>query len=279
MPLPIEIAVARYNLVRDEVRERAPDEWDVVIRLCRDVPQKVDVDAFWRHGKDKPCWSNIRVEVGVRIASDLTLSQDFESYERIAGNDWAIEMREKGRRWRLNTNFDMVGEAARQVIDGLKRGGLASFIWRLYAIRQFALSLSQEEGTLPMVRALVDRPDRLRANEVYPWATQFARLAGTGWGATTVSHMLTDLGLSVKPDLQLRRSAVRMGLLSPEVSSELPVEEIDRRAVELDPMVVRAVMELSEHVLPTAVPTARSSLREIDKVLMEWSRQGLLRPL
>ena len=270
--------VSRYNDVLQEIKTNASSEWDAVVTLCERVPKTINFEDFWKFGKDKPCWSNIRVETGERIASDLSLSKDFDSFELIASDEWKIVMRERGPKWKLNKNFDVVGESAKKFISSLLPGGLASYRWRLYAIRQYALSLCKEDGTLPMVRSVIEDPHCLTSENVFTWSNQFASKAGMGWGYTTVNHLLTDLGLSVKPDLHLRRSAVRIGLLN-HIPSDLPVEEIDRKDKGFDPKIVRAAIDLAEKVEPTADPTALSAIREVDKVLMEWSRKGFLRPL
>lgn len=283
MPPASDMALGQYIKVRDELRQHAPDSWNEVVRLCKQLPEQIDVAAVWTYGKDKPCWSNIRESVGNRIANDLNLSQDFESHTTIASSAWEITMRETGRSWKSNSNFDVRGDSANVYVSQLVRGGFASYKWRLYAIRQFAQSLSRDDGCLPMVRALISRLDcgkRLEGEGIYPWSKQFAQLAGRGWGATTVNHMLTDLGLSVKPDLHLRRSAVRMGLLGPDVPRDLTDDEIKKRAREFDPKAVSALVHLAKSVLPTATPEYQGSvLREMDKVLMEWSKKNLCRPL
>lgn len=279
MNLPLRVAIERYQLVRDEVRARAPTQWIEVASLCRDLPTVIDVAAVWKHGRDKPCWSNIKVEVGRRIASDLTLTPDFESHQVIASDAWEIKMLARGRDWKSNSNFDVRGASAQTFLSRLQQGGLASYRWRLFAIRELALSLCRDDGALRMVNALGAAGRRLPARDIHPWAKRFAKLAGMGWGATTVDHMLTDLGLSIKPDIHLRRSAVRMGLFSPDIPSNLPVEEIEELASALDPRAVEVIVDLSGHITPTAHPEAGSALREMDKVLMEWSRQGLIRPL
>jgi hypothetical protein len=277
MPLPIQETLNRYAFARDQLRERAPNAWNEVIQLCNALPERIDVQAFWFYGKDKPCWSNIRVQLGQRIASDLAHVQDFDSCVTIASDVWNITMLNVGPRWKANANFEIRGDSARHYLENLQPGGLASYKWRLYAIREFALSLLREDGGLPMVQALVEKVNRLdglSADEVNSWTQRFAKVAGRGWGTTTVNHMLTDLGLSVKPDLHLRRSAVRLGLLEPEIRRDLPVAEIDNRAVELGPMAVRAIFHMAQGIQPTAAPERPGSiLREIDKVLMEWSRQ------
>lgn len=268
--------VSRYYDVLNEVKKGAPAEWNNVIALCEAVPKSIGIDSFWTYGRDKPCWSNIRVSVGERIASDLNRSKDFNSSNLIASDEWEIVMLARGPKWKSNPNFNVVGDSAKKFLLSLSRGGLASYKWRLYAIRQYALSLGNEDGVLPMVRSIIERPHSLTSENIYTWSKRFAEKAGAGWGATTVNHLLTDLGLSVKPDLHLRRSAVRLGLLQ-NVPSNLPVEEIDKNSAKLDQMVVPAVINMALKVTPTASPTSTNAIREVDKVLMEWSRKGFLR--
>jgi hypothetical protein len=276
MTVSLETAIARYETVRDEVRRLAPTHWREAADLSRSVPERLSTRAFWEHGRTKPCWINVKVGVGTRVAADLALSTDFDDPHRIAGDSWAMRMRSGGRSWKANANFDLVGPAVQSFVSGLARGGMASYRWRLYAIRQFAISMTGQNEALAMAQALVDEPESLPPEEVFGWSRRFAQSIGTGWGAITVNHMLTDLGLSVKTDLWLRRAAVRLGLT--ELPTDLPYEEIDRLAYRIDPALVPALIRLSRHIRPTAHPTARTSLREIDKVLMEWSRQGLARP-
>jgi hypothetical protein len=47
----------------------------------------------WHCGKDKPCYPDVRVEIGERIASDLDRSDDFALFETIASDSLAIDMR------------------------------------------------------------------------------------------------------------------------------------------------------------------------------------------
>lgn len=278
VPNRLRLAADRYNRVRDALIDRAPRAWDEVVTVCALVPAQITADTFWHFGKDKPCWSNIKVAIGERIAADLARSPDFATHHPIASPAWDIRMLAAGPAWKKRTNFQMVGPAASQFVASLAPGGFRSYPWRLFAIRQFAQALTGGPG-LQSIRALIDNHFDFGPAGIYAWARDFARLAGRGWGATTVQHMLTDLGLGVKPDLHLRRSAVRMGLLAPEVPSDLPDAEITARAPALDPLVVEALVAMAPHVRPTAHPGSTSALREIDKVLMEWSRQGLAQPL
>jgi hypothetical protein len=278
MNVSIADAVAKYKRVREEVRARCPATWDEVGKLCRAVPRTIDQSVFWSHGRDKPCWSNITVAIGGRIASDLDRSPAFESFHTIADQTWELALLERGPRWKANTNFEIRGPAARSFVEGLPRGGLSSYLWRLFAIRGLATSLCRDDGVRQMIDGLVQKGGKLAADDVEAWSVEFARRAGMGWGYTTVNHMLTDLGLAVKNDLHLRRTVIRMGLF-PGLPSDIGDDEIKRLAPKIDHEIVRIVIGLAGHIEPTANPAASSSLREMDKVLMEWSKQGLARPL
>lgn len=188
-------------------------------------------------------------------------------------------MQARGRTWKRNTNFDLRGEAVRDFVNLLPEGGLRSYRWRLHAIRNLALALTKDSMVRTMVDDLKHWQGSLDPNEIEAWTKKFADCVGMGWGYVTVNHMLTDLGLSVKPDLHLRRSAVKLGFLSPRHPSSLTDDEIDNLNPGIDRQTVRFIIDLAPHVEPTAYPQAINSLREIDKVMMEWSRQGLARSL
>jgi hypothetical protein len=267
--------IEKYYVLRAKVQEQAPDQWAEVIDLCNSVPKEISTDTFWTFGKDKPCWSNINVKIGERLVRDLHSSSEFESFHTIGGDAWRIDMKQEGRKWQSNQNFTLTGESARHFMESLSPRGLASFRWRLYAIRQFALSLFSEKGTLPMITALSADPSTIVSKDLYSWTKIFATRAGRGWGATTVNHLLTDLGLSVKPDLHLRRSAVRLGILD-DILVDTPTKEIDKLGYKLDSKIVHRLLDLSKLISPIANPSPRTTLREMDKVLMELSRQGLM---
>ena len=274
-----QVFVERYTLIRNEVQRECPDAWRDVIALCQKIPGHIDRDVIWRHGKDKPCFSNIRVSVGERIADDLFRSPDFESCARIAGDDWAIDMMAPGNRWKANTNFRIGGESVRRFLEIIPRGGLASFRWRLYAIRQLALALCRNDQAGHALIRLEQQAQQMDGQEIVKLATALAKELGRGWGFVTANHLLTDLGLSVKSDLHVRRSAIRMGLLAQAVPEGLSIPEIDALSDKVDRQITQKLIDLSKSIDPTALPNPATTLREMDKTLMEWSRQGLARPL
>ena len=270
------VAIKRYETVRDELRVRFPEQWNAVVSLCSSIPKRIDSDTVWHYGRDKPCLSNIKVKMGERIAADIRITPDFNSYKTIASNDWEIVMKERGPSWRKNSNFELRGSAVQSFVLRLSPGGLASYLWRLYAIRNLALALENNTLIIAMVNALALNQGQLDFDEWEKWSINFSNGVGMGWGAITAYHMLTDLGLTPKPDIWLTLSTVRMGLLEPEARSDLPREHFRR----FEHAAVRVVIELSKFITPTAfADDPHSALREVDKVMMEWGRQGLARPM
>lgn len=100
MKIPASVAVERYHVARDELKARFPNEWERVVSLCSGLPRHIDPATVWLNGRDKPCWSNIKVAMGERIAKDIEGNSEFDSFEVIASDDWEIVMLERGPRWK-----------------------------------------------------------------------------------------------------------------------------------------------------------------------------------
>jgi hypothetical protein len=79
--------------IRKQLQSHRPDAWAKMVDFCRKVPSPIDHDVLWHSGKDKPCHSDIRVEIGERIASDLDCSDDFAFFETVASDSLVIDMR------------------------------------------------------------------------------------------------------------------------------------------------------------------------------------------
>lgn len=265
--------VNKYGRMRDELRERHPAAWAEVVRLSRGVSAVVDKQAVWSCGRDKPCFSNIRVAVGERLARDLERCSAFESFERIAAPAWTVHFKgDRSPAWRRNTNFEVLGSEVVSFVASSDKGLLSSYLWRLFAIRGLASALVHDDNMASLVAMLGKWAANgdIHFDRLQRWTRQFKDAVGRGWGVVTAYHLLTDLGLTVKPDLHLCRAAIHMGML-PGASAEearQPSEKLQHEAV-------RKVIELARQVKPTAWPESSFSLREVDKVLMEWSRQGL----
>lgn len=271
--------VTQYSAIRDEVKNLSSSQWAEIVMLCKRVPKTIDIDAIWQFGKDKPCWSNIKVAGGARIESDLHLSADFNSYKSIASASWDIQKVANGK---ASSSFRLIGLDVDTFVKSLTSGGLKSYLWRLYAIREFALALNDPLSKVhPHINKLISK-GFLDAHELKPWSKHFAKNVGYGWGYITANHMLTDLGVSIKPDLHVRRSGIRLGLVD-GISTDLSNDEIDDLSDDVDHAIVKAVVDLAQYVDPIAFPgqvgahKRKIALREMDKVLMEWSRMDLSR--
>jgi len=250
------------------------------VKLCGALPEKIDADAVWRFGRDKPCYQNIKVVFGERMAQDIVSSQEFDDWQRIASDEWSITMRERGRNWKRNANFNIEGRAAKDFVASLKQGGIGSYLWRIYCIRELAVALKQGrlDKTIQQLMDWVEKYDEIPIEQVDSWTKQFAYQVGLGWGHTTAYHMLTDLGVAVKPDIHLTKSAICMGLLAPEIPAQLADGKLVHDS-KIQHLAAKSAMELSKLITPEACGTKRCAMREVDKVLMEWSRRGLARPL
>ena len=188
------VAIKRYETVRDELRVRFPEQWNAVVSLCSSIPKRIDSDTVWHYGRDKPCWSNIKVKMGERIAADIRINPDFNSYKTIASNDWEIVMKERGPSWRKNSNFELRGSAVQSFVLRLSPGGLASYLWRLYAIRNLALALENNTLIIAMVNALALNQGQLDFDEWEKWSINFSNGVGMGWGPSLRTTCSLTLG-------------------------------------------------------------------------------------
>jgi len=275
----------KYLLIRSELKNKRSHDWAKVVELCNRVSSNpLDLQAIWISGRDKPCWSNITVAGGERIANDLKKSADFDSFHKIASDDWMILKNGKGPSWNSSSNFNIDGQAVKKFIDALNPGGFKSYIWKLYSIRQLALAFSDGQNKIhTLIDDLISK-QFIGHESIGPWTKRFEKYAGFGWGYITTNHMLADLGLSIKPDLHVRRSGVKLGMTI-NTPTGLRDEEIDALPAKIDFEIVCCALQLAEYLEPISKQGAKGTyknkiaLREMDKSLMEWSRQGLSRAL
>jgi len=237
----------KFRLIEELLKTEFSDSWKEVHHLVSLIPENLSKESFWQFGKDKPCWSNIKVNIGRRIANDLEKHSDFKQYELICDSGWDIHMKTAGSGWKINSNFEAKGETVSEFLHHLEKGGLKSYLWKLFAIREFAIAMQHSQKLNDMIDKIVLNPTLLISENVYGWSRQFAMLAGRGWGAITVNHLLTDLGLAVKPDVHLKRSTVRLGLIK-GVPSNLPIKEIDNLGTKYDAAAVASALKLSAHI-------------------------------
>ena len=266
-----------YEFIRAELVSHNPNFDTEISDLCNKLPPNIDKEAIWSAGRDKPCFSNIKVQSGEKMAKQLSECNSFNDYKIIASEDWKISAAEN--RDKKKTSYNLEGKRVIEFCDSLE-GGLNSYIWKLFCICEFAKLLNDDNC---YINQLIDMGnDALLKEKLIPikkikdWVKNFNKSSPFGWGAVTSYHMLTDLGLAVKPDIHLVRSICRLGLLqgfSPYLSSE--ELKLNKKAEE---KAVEVAINLAKVIAEYKKIKIRSSLREVDKVLMEWSRCGLARP-
>jgi hypothetical protein len=252
----------RYDKIRTVLRTRCPESWTDVVNLCNAMPQfpkAIQREEIWIAGRATPCFSRTRVAIGSRCAREFLASPDADSYKTIAGEGWAIsfKLNTPPARWQANANFFVSGQRAREHLDKLSAGGLKSFLWRLYAIRLLACALASEAKEMKgTVDSLISELNT--SFDPVIWPERFSRALGRGWGPTSASHLAANLGKTIVPTRHVVCGAEAAGFVEPGAPSEI---------------LVRTLTQISHGLRPLAAPdNPNSTLREIDKTLMEWTK-------
>jgi len=273
-----ELFLSDYHQLRANLRDEYPEVWRVVIELCGSVPSETegtDKPGFWLYARNKPCYSNISVERGEEMDHQLMNMPGIDSYKTLASEEWRIDLK-AGEDFRARDSYSLVDNKANEFLDGLN-GGLSSYRWKFKAIQNLAIALT----TSKLDTYLHDLSDarenyRLSGDYVWRWADSVSAtpILGLGWGPTTVLHALTDLGIACKPDIHVMRSAVRYGFFD-DIPPTLSDEEIKKLPDRYKKQAVRMMIDLAGLIEPLAHESPRTTLREMDKVLMEGSRLEL----
>lgn len=140
-----------------------------------------------------------------RTTKDIEGNSEFDSFEVIASDYWQIVMLERGPRWQINDNFQLKGKAVRKFVEQLPIGGLSSYLWRLFAIKNLAVALDRSASVRAMVKDLEQRNGQLALNKWAQSSEKFANGVGMGWGFITAYHMLTDLGFTPRHVAHFKR--------------------------------------------------------------------------
>lgn len=289
--MQVEDRVQQY-ITRIRPTARANQKvWTEAQELIALVPERVDLQSIWLAGRTKPCYSNIKVEQGTALHNQIATHHEFSESAHIASDDWSIAYtatKDQGKNWKANVRYQTgMGAKAKQFVDSLKMTGLANRLWKLYAIRQFSLAVNSISETpdcnLPdsskqagnLVAQLIALPNEDSLPEKN-WASDFARCVGRGWGPITAQHMLTDLGLSIKPDIHLCRAVVKLGWLESASNGRyhalMSDKEIGPITPELAGLVTNSIIAMTERIASETNQSIRKARRELDFVLMEWNR-------
>ncbi|SFS85093.1 hypothetical protein [Brevundimonas viscosa] len=245
----VSIARARIVAWRDTLRGTPGLAEAERLRDSVVDPATASVEEVWRALWDKPLYAYTRVEVAERGIAALEpwmpgawehIGRDpavlLISYERRSGKDV------------YSGEGHLLAKARTNPLIGLHR---------LYRIQSGAAVLrdwARRYGETP-ARHLAGEPLRILV-------PQLKSELGRGWGHITVLHLLTDLGIAVKPDLHLARAVRELGLCDPKVGRVPSLSQ----AIRINEAVA---------ALAGAFGEGPQALRYTDKVLMEASRQRL----
>ena len=224
---------------------------DEARQLERDVvnPKTADAKTIWTVLWDKPLFAYVSVGTAVGWVDDI--KDEMEDSWDVWGRDPEVFQIHHEGPGTQRDRFKMKGEKARSFAD---RHSIPRH--RLYAIQGAANALrvrcEEEPGRPPFA----DLPGRPLSDVVSELRKKF----NFGWGSITVLHALTDMGLAVKPDRQLRRTMRELGL---ECEDPIKINKAARQLLD--------EINACHHFDPPV------SLRYLDKVLMDISRLGLLR--
>lgn len=213
-------------------------------------PNGSDANSVWSVLWDKPLFANTRVSVAERWCAQL--NPHMAGAWKLWGQADHFMITKTGRGIQ-RSSFAVTGQAG----EAITRSGIA--LHRLYAIQGAARATRQRAASS-------DKPfEDLPNLELHAAVELLREEFGSGWGPITILHFLTDLGLAVKPDLHLMRTMQHFsGPLTRNGTGPSFSEAI---------AVNRAVRVLGNELGLEASPT---SIRYLDKVLMEISRQGLI---
>ena len=219
-------------------------------------PERANPDECWSLIWDKPLYANARV-TNVAAKTRLLLPLLSEAWSKIgqSRSDFLVERTGKGS---SVSSFVVSGQLATKL-----RLDFRIAPHRLFGIQGGALALNQRvkkvDANFPYANLITMMPKtriELIIKEMGPF-----------WGHITSLHFLTDLGLACKPDIHLVRSAHYLGLIAdnkirgvPSLSASIEINE--------------KVADLSRQLYGTNAP---KNIRYLDKVLMEISRQGIIK--
>ena len=227
---------------------------DSVVELTQ-----VDRPTMWRLIWTKVLYANMRVNRAKQFIEMLqpyllTTPSILEHWEQA----FCVKYRKLDRHWTSSQNYEYVGMS---VSEARRRTGVAGR--RLNAIYGAGCAFirwnSQE----------LYRLERLSLEEQM---SEIQSQFGLGWGTITVAHLLTDLGLAIKPDLHLVNTVCRLGIY--DWRRVRPNQVPSARHIL---GIISAVNELNRVLHKEEnLAAQRRKLRWLDKILMEISRSGVL---
>ncbi len=251
-----EKIVARYRELERDLELKYPDCVRGAKRLADGGitdPATAKMDGVWKCLWPKPLYSNARVETGKR--NILLLTPYVADINAWGGGTKTIRFHRVGKGIKTKS-FKMATEGAIKVRQDTKVA-----LHRLFAIQGAAVALMKRAETAKTPCAsFIGVPIR-------ELVVSLQNELGFGWGYTTVLHFLTDLGLACKPDIHVFNSV--QYLKGTPAAKRKRNPNFDE-AIKVNEFVMELVASLYGSVTP-------KRLRYTDKILMEISRQGIVK--
>jgi hypothetical protein len=250
--------IIRFQCLEDLLRRRAPESIAQAesLKLAVVDPASADAECCWSVIWNKPLFSATRTELGERNVGRLAPLLN-GAWADIGIPDGRYHISLLCRRRSFKPEDYLVRGALAQNI----RNNFNIAVHRMFAVQGGAVALRCWAAANPATPCAALTTVRLPA-----LVPQLQATLGPFWGPITVMHLLTDLGLSCKPDRHLFRSVQALWIDSKPPPGMPPTLD--------NLMRINAAVEALAVSLYGASSPAR--LRYLDKVLMEISRMSLL---
>lgn len=245
--------VAETNRLEAQLVHTQPQVIEEARRIADEVldPNTASRTEIWTRLWDKPLYANAKVSAAGKWVEQLRPFMEDALLEWGAdGGAICIERIGAGV---AKSSFKLSGHASETLLADTSVAR-----HRLFRIQGAATGLRTFPEEAPFKR-YASLPLEEAVNEL-------REAFGEGWGAITVLHALTDVGLAVKPDLHLVRTCRAVGLLDGKTVADVPNL---KQSLEVNDL-VRSLCKAKFGVV-----TARN-IRYLDLLLMQISMQGLL---
>ncbi len=274
----------QYQEIRTELFKLNDDKKDECIDLIEKSTfnPEISPNQMWSRIWDKPLYANTKVEQAKKNI-ELLKSTPFEiDFRKISSDAWKIKWnRNPTFKWNQNDAYELLGDEIKSFFDkthpeflsfnSSKRKIAQWRIYRIVTAGSRLLKLASTTNT-PMKKIIEDAGGiELSYEKLHDIFNDLF-----GLGTITTDHALTDLGLSIKPDIWLTRAAANWGwfesILPKGSSKEAVMKFFNSRKN------VYTLIEKVKSILPYIVPIdgcEKPTLREVEYVMMQSQKAGI----
>ena len=232
-------------------------------------------DAFW----NKPLFSNIKVSTGQKLCRGLSVKP--LDYHRVGDGSYSIVPSGLRCVWRSKAYWLPVGTKMKAYLKGENYDDIACKVTeaRIAGIISFAELLNNAEHDVRIkycFNSLTSRDMFIGSSGWQHAVTSITDLLCPGWSTTTILHGLTDMGLSIKPDIHFARAAIWSGFIE-GASAEMSEKDIsrwlsrDKNKFALVAWGVSIAREISNGA------DFAATLRTVDYIIMNASLLGIIK--